>query len=180
MKATASCPEPLIQCEVVIVEAVAAHGAATYGSSIDTSQLSLALAGDTMLGRKVAGAIWRGEAASLVDARVVDSVREADLFVLNLECRIAGHGERWHDPAKPFCFRAPAVATEVLIQLGVDCVTLANNHALAYGPEAVGCINSIPPANPRTFQAVELSFDTPHASNAPVAGTTAPEMRMRE
>jgi hypothetical protein len=46
------------------------------------SQLRLALAGDTMLGRKVANAISGEAAKSLVDARVADSVREADLFVL--------------------------------------------------------------------------------------------------
>ncbi len=101
------------------------------------SQLRLALAGDTMLGRKVANVIRREAATALVDARVVDSIREADLFVLNLECCIAERGERWPDPAKPFFFRAPAVATEVLIGLGVDCVTLANNHALDYGSEAL-------------------------------------------
>jgi hypothetical protein len=101
------------------------------------SQLRLALAGDTMLGRKVANAIRREAAEPLVDARVVDCVREATLFVLNLECCIAERGERWPDPAKPFFFRAPAAATEVLIRLGVDCVTLANNHALDYGPEGL-------------------------------------------
>jgi poly-gamma-glutamate synthesis protein (capsule biosynthesis protein) len=101
------------------------------------SQLRLALAGDTMLGRKVASAIRRGAADSLVDAQVVDAVREADLFVLNLECCIAERGERWPDPAKPFFFRAPAAATEVLVRLGVDCVTLANNHALDYGLEGL-------------------------------------------
>jgi hypothetical protein len=56
------------------------------------SQLRLALAGDTMLGRKVANAIRRETAQSLVDPPVVDSVREADLFVLNLECCIAERG----------------------------------------------------------------------------------------
>src|SRR6266545_6144343 len=66
------------------------------------SELRLALAGDTMLGRKVADAIRRREAEPLVDAGVVQSVREADLFVLNLECCIAEQGERWPDPAKPF------------------------------------------------------------------------------
>jgi hypothetical protein len=57
------------------------------------AQLRLALAGDTMLGRKVANAIGRVAARPLVDARVADSVREADLFVLNLECCIAERGE---------------------------------------------------------------------------------------
>jgi poly-gamma-glutamate capsule biosynthesis protein CapA/YwtB (metallophosphatase superfamily) len=101
------------------------------------SRLRLALAGDTMLGRKVADAIRRRPAETFVDARVVDSIREADFFLLNLECCIAEQGERWPDPVKPFFFRAPPAATEVLNRLGVDCVTLANNHALDYGPEAL-------------------------------------------
>jgi poly-gamma-glutamate capsule biosynthesis protein CapA/YwtB (metallophosphatase superfamily) len=57
--------------------------------------------------------------------------------VLNLECCIAEHGERWPDPAKPFFFRAPPEATEVLARLGVDCVTLANNHALDFRAQAL-------------------------------------------
>jgi len=34
-------------------------------------------------------------------------------------------------------FRAPPVAAEALAYLGVDCVTLANNHALDYGSDAL-------------------------------------------
>jgi poly-gamma-glutamate synthesis protein (capsule biosynthesis protein) len=41
------------------------------------------------------------------------------------------------DPAKPFFFRAPPSAADLLSYLGVDCVTLANNHALDFGPEAL-------------------------------------------
>jgi hypothetical protein len=40
-------------------------------------------------------------------------------------------------PGKPFFFRAPPAATDLLTLLGVDCVTLANNHALDFGPEAL-------------------------------------------
>jgi poly-gamma-glutamate synthesis protein (capsule biosynthesis protein) len=36
-----------------------------------------------------------------------------------------------------FHFRAPPAAAEALAGLGVDCVTLANNHALDFGPEAL-------------------------------------------
>ena len=36
-----------------------------------------------------------------------------------------------------FNFRAPAAAVETLIHLGVGCVTLANNHALDYGIDAL-------------------------------------------
>ena len=65
---------------------------------------------------------------------VVDITRSADLFVVNLECCISERGTPWPDPRKPFFFRAPPAATEVLNRLGVDCVTLANNHALDFGP----------------------------------------------
>jgi Bacterial capsule synthesis protein PGA_cap len=99
--------------------------------------ITLALAGDTMLGRGVAQTIGRSGAASLFADEVVEAVRAADLFVLNLECCISERGDPWPVPGKPFFFRAPPLAKEVLTTLGVDCVTLANNHALDFGEEGL-------------------------------------------
>jgi poly-gamma-glutamate capsule biosynthesis protein CapA/YwtB (metallophosphatase superfamily) len=99
--------------------------------------MKLGLAGDTMLGRKVGEAIVENGPESLLAEDVVAVAREADLFVLNLECCISLRGERWPDPGKPFFFRAPPAATKVLSRLGVDCVTLANNHAVDFGAEAL-------------------------------------------
>jgi poly-gamma-glutamate capsule biosynthesis protein CapA/YwtB (metallophosphatase superfamily) len=97
----------------------------------------LALAGDTMLGRLVAERLAAEGPASVVSPEVVDVARESDLFVLNLECCISDRGRPWPAPGKPFFFRAPPVAVETLRLLGVDCVTLANNHALDYGEDAL-------------------------------------------
>jgi poly-gamma-glutamate capsule biosynthesis protein CapA/YwtB (metallophosphatase superfamily) len=99
--------------------------------------VKLALAGDTMLGRKVADAIHTRGPASLFSPDVVSLAQEADLFLLNLECCVSERGRRWPDPHKPFFFRAPPTAVEALALLGVDCVTLANNHALDFGAEAL-------------------------------------------
>jgi poly-gamma-glutamate synthesis protein (capsule biosynthesis protein) len=99
--------------------------------------MRLALAGDTMLGRNVAERLAAVGPAALFDGEVVAVAGEADLFVLNLECAISDRGQRWPDPAKPFFFRAPPVATDVLCHLGVGCVTLANNHALDFGANAL-------------------------------------------
>jgi poly-gamma-glutamate capsule biosynthesis protein CapA/YwtB (metallophosphatase superfamily) len=99
--------------------------------------VKLALAGDTMLGRKVAERIASEGPGGLVADEVVELTRAADLFVLNLECCISERGTPWPDPRKPFFFRAPPAATVVLNRLGVDCVTLANNHALDFGAEAL-------------------------------------------
>jgi poly-gamma-glutamate synthesis protein (capsule biosynthesis protein) len=99
--------------------------------------VKIALAGDTMLGRGVGRALQSSPPEALVGEGVVAAAREADLFLLNLECCISERGEPWPDPAKPFFFRAPPVAVGLLSHLGVDCVTLANNHALDFGAEAL-------------------------------------------
>jgi poly-gamma-glutamate capsule biosynthesis protein CapA/YwtB (metallophosphatase superfamily) len=96
----------------------------------------LALAGDTMLGRGVAEALSTSP-ESLVADEVVAFAARADLFLLNLECCISERGDRWDSPGKPFFFRAPPQAIDLLTHLGVDCVTLANNHALDFGEDAL-------------------------------------------
>jgi poly-gamma-glutamate capsule biosynthesis protein CapA/YwtB (metallophosphatase superfamily) len=97
--------------------------------------LKLALAGDTMLGRGVAERLETEPPESLFAAELVDVVHQADLCVLNLECCISARGE----PAlgKVFHFRAPPWAMQALTHLGVDCVTLANNHALDFRQDAL-------------------------------------------
>jgi poly-gamma-glutamate capsule biosynthesis protein CapA/YwtB (metallophosphatase superfamily) len=97
--------------------------------------VKLALAGDTMLGRGVADRLGEAPPESLFSAELVEAVRAADLCVANLECCIARGGRP--APGRVFHFRAPSAATEALAHLGVDCVSLANNHALDFGPEAL-------------------------------------------
>lgn len=98
---------------------------------------TLALAGDTMLGRGVAERLGHDPGAPLFSREVSEVIAEADAFVLNLECCISRRGSRFPEPNKPFFFRAPPVAAERLAELGVDAVTLANNHALDYGADAL-------------------------------------------
>ncbi|OLT22707.1 poly-gamma-glutamate biosynthesis protein [Actinomadura sp. CNU-125] len=98
--------------------------------------VTLVLAGDTMLGRGVAERV-AADPDGLFSAGVRDAVAEADLAVLNLECCVSDRGRRWDPVGKAFHFRAPPPAAGVLAGLGVDCVTLANNHALDYGPDAL-------------------------------------------
>jgi poly-gamma-glutamate capsule biosynthesis protein CapA/YwtB (metallophosphatase superfamily) len=99
--------------------------------------VTLALAGDTMLGRGVAGRLRANPQLELLGPAVREAAAAADLFVLNLECCISDRGAPFPDPGKPFFFRAPPVAAERLADLGVDGVTLANNHALDFGPDAL-------------------------------------------
>jgi poly-gamma-glutamate capsule biosynthesis protein CapA/YwtB (metallophosphatase superfamily) len=93
----------------------------------------IVLAGDTMLGRGVAAQIAAAGTGGLFSAGVRACFASADLALLNLECCVSARGRPWGGPAKPFHFRAPPQAVGALTGLGVDCVTLANNHALDYG-----------------------------------------------
>jgi poly-gamma-glutamate capsule biosynthesis protein CapA/YwtB (metallophosphatase superfamily) len=88
-----------------------------------------------MLGRGVGARLAGDPRHVLLAPELVEIIREADLFVLNLECCISARGEPV--PGRLFHFRAPPWAAETLARLGVDCVTLANNHALDFGPDAL-------------------------------------------
>jgi poly-gamma-glutamate capsule biosynthesis protein CapA/YwtB (metallophosphatase superfamily) len=96
----------------------------------------IALGGDTMLGRGVGEVITERPDGLFAD-EVAETFRRADLSLLNLECCVSDRGAKWPAPGKPFHFRAPPEAVRTLTELGVDCVTLANNHSLDYGPEAL-------------------------------------------
>ena len=104
---------------------------------METPRFTLCLAGDTMLGRGVAEVISGSDRPVLFSDEIVEITASADLFLLNLECCISSRGEKWPSPHKPFFFRAPPEAVVILSDLGVDCVTLGNNHALDYGCDAL-------------------------------------------
>ena len=79
-----------------------------------TPSVTLALAGDVMLGRVVNHMIAEhGYAYPWGD--VLPAVRGADRFLINLECALTDHTERWRDDGhKPFYFRANPRVAETL------------------------------------------------------------------
>ena len=125
--------------------------------------MKLALAGDTMLGRGVAERLAQDPDHVVFSPEVVEIVREADFFLLNLECCLSARGEP--TPGRVFHFRGPPWAAETLAQIGVDCVTLANNHALDYGPDAL--LDTLAHLDAAGIRAVGAGTDLERAS-APV------------
>jgi poly-gamma-glutamate synthesis protein (capsule biosynthesis protein) len=99
--------------------------------------LRIALAGDVMLGRTVAEVIAaRGFGYPWGD--VLPYLREADLFLVNLECALTRAKEPWRDGRfKAFYFRAEPEAVETLRLGGVDFASLANNHAADFRKEGL-------------------------------------------
>jgi hypothetical protein len=99
--------------------------------------VTIALGGDTMLGRMVGQGLAHRPPISVWDPALLEVFREADCAIVNLECCISERGEPWPAPGKPFFFRAPPVALEALATAGVRAVWLANNHALDFGETAL-------------------------------------------
>jgi len=97
---------------------------------------TLAFTGDVMLGRGVNEMMLsRGTTYPLGD--VVPLLKEPDLTLINLECVISKRGSEWMNPPHAFYFRADPLAIEILRDAGIDYVTLANNHVLDYGYDAL-------------------------------------------
>ena len=99
-----------------------------------TGEVTIALAGDVHFEGSLTGLIGRGRDAL---GPVSRTLRAADVAMLNLETAITGSDVR--DPKElevardRYHFRAPPRALDVLVDSGVDVVSVANNHAGDYG-----------------------------------------------
>lgn len=89
--------------------------------------------GDVMLDRSLGGAIGGGNLTYPFED-VAHMLNTADITVGNVESALGDSGE----PApKSYTFLAPPAAAESLALAGFDVVSLANNHAMDYGPETL-------------------------------------------
>jgi len=66
---------------------------------------------------------------------LVEEMNAADVMILNNEFAYSTRGTK--TPDKSYTFRADPSRVGILNEMGVDIVSLANNHALDYGPDAL-------------------------------------------
>jgi poly-gamma-glutamate capsule biosynthesis protein CapA/YwtB (metallophosphatase superfamily) len=101
--------------------------------------MQIALTGDVMLGRLVDQYVIQNRSVrpQALWGDVLPVMLEADCRLINLECVISSQGEEWHPTSKTFHFRARPRALEFLQAAKIEGVTLANNHVLDFGTEAL-------------------------------------------
>lgn len=101
--------------------------------------MNIALTGDVMLGRLVDQYVIQNRSVrpEALWGDVLPVMLSADCRLVNLECVISSLGTEWHPTGKAFHFRARPRAIDFLTAAKIDGVTLANNHVLDYGPEAL-------------------------------------------
>lgn len=99
----------------------------------DNEIVHLVAVGDLMLDRSLGFAIEQGN-IDYPFASVSSTLQESDITIGNLESALGDIGE----PApKRYQFRAPPEAAESLASAGFDVISLANNHALDFGSDAL-------------------------------------------
>lgn len=92
--------------------------------------------GDLMLGRLV-NDLLKAKPKEYVWGDTLPIFEKADLRICNLECVISDKGEPWSMTPKIFHFRTDAKNIEALKAAHINLISLANNHILDYGYEAL-------------------------------------------
>ena len=98
--------------------------------------MNLAMVGDVMLGRLVNEAL-KERPPEYPWGNTLPLLRGADFRLCNLECAISDDGQPWSASPKEFHYRSDAKNVAVLLAAKVDAVSLANNHALDFGYDAL-------------------------------------------
>lgn len=104
----------------------------------DPEQVSIAFAGDILfdpnyavMSRMIQSG---GEIAGVLSPELLNEMKSVDIMTLNNEFPYSDRGTP--TPEKQFTFRAKPSSVSYLEAMGVDLVSLANNHAYDYGEEA--------------------------------------------
>lgn len=98
--------------------------------------ISLLFGGDVLLSSHVLQAYQKaGGINGVLDSGYLDEIRRADFFMVNQEFPFSDRGTAAAD--KTYTFRLAPEYVKVFQEMGIDGVTLANNHALDFGRDAM-------------------------------------------
>lgn len=101
-----------------------------------SSDIVMLFAGDVYFSDHVLNAYDSGGGIQgILDEGIRREIQEADIFMVNQEFPFTVRGTAAQD--KQFTFRVPESRIHILKEMGVDIVTLANNHILDFGPEGL-------------------------------------------
>lgn len=96
----------------------------------------LLFAGDILLSNHVTGAYDKaGGIQGILGEGFRSEISQADIFMANQEFPFSDRGTAAAD--KQFTFRLPPARVSMMQEIGVDIVSLANNHSLDYGTDAL-------------------------------------------
>lgn len=96
----------------------------------------MVFAGDILLSNYVTSAYDNAKGINgVLDTGFQTEISQSDIFMANQEFPFSDRGTA--APDKQFTFRLPPSRVSMMNEIGVDIVTIANNHTLDYGTDAL-------------------------------------------
>lgn len=102
---------------------------------IENDPVTLLFAGDVLLSDYVLNNYNSSGIDGVLSPDLLNELQNADITVINNEFPFSTRGTQ--APDKQFTFRVDPKYVSVLTDMGVDIATIANNHVLDYGPDAL-------------------------------------------
>lgn len=113
-----------------------AEGEGEGDEAHSSSDIVMLFAGDVYLSDHVLAAYdSAGGISGVLDEGIRKEIEAADLFMVNQEFPFTARGSAAAD--KQFTFRVPESRMNIFQEMGIDLVTLANNHILDFGREGL-------------------------------------------
>lgn len=101
----------------------------------EEKNITISLAGDILLTGYLLGQYDDSGISALVSDDILSELKNSDIFIANEEFPFSSGGVAAED--KKFTFRTEPNRVSIFNELGLDIVTLANNHSLDYGTDAL-------------------------------------------
>lgn len=100
----------------------------------EINSFNMLFVGDVMLARSIGYAVQSGDNPF---RNVKSTFDKYDLVIANLETVASEDQYAFQNPNKLFTFNAPVSTLDTLTQNGIDVVSLANNHTMDFGSQAL-------------------------------------------
>ena len=100
-----------------------------------SKEITMVFSGDILLSSYVLNNYENSGINGVISEELLGEMQNADLTMVNEEFPFSTRGTQAQD--KQFTFRVDPSYVKILQEMGIDVVTLANNHALDYGTQAL-------------------------------------------
>jgi poly-gamma-glutamate capsule biosynthesis protein CapA/YwtB (metallophosphatase superfamily) len=101
----------------------------------ENKEITMVFTGDIYLSNYVTSAYDKEGIDGIVSKEVLDELSNADVTMVNQEFAFSNRGTA--APDKQFTFRLSPAYISTFLEMGIDIATLANNHTLDFGRDAL-------------------------------------------
>ena len=127
--------EKTAETETELQNESAQEGETETETEINQEDTVLLFGGDVLIKASTESIYKNNGVTGLVSEEILAEMQNADIMMVNHEFQFSTRGEPMED--KQFTFQTDPKNVQILLDLGIDIVSLANNHSLDFGQDAL-------------------------------------------